>query len=249
MRRERHQHPPDSPHIRADVFGQPHHDIEAAVTFKELTDRLAAKGYAGDTLDIGNQTGTGNSLLNFGNQPGTGADAIDEGTETEAVLAQAERDRELVEDLLQMIQNRDAEEEINITAGAAGSVTLDEVLAEDEELAVVDDILTNQALWNAIDQMNEEMGTQSIHKLSREELVVQFVSTSGLGLFAAITVYALRGGALMASWLSTVPLWGTLDPLPVLADKRDEEKEEKGRGKRTRRERDAESLFSGQEGA
>ncbi len=203
----------------------------------------------GDTLDIGNQTGTGNSLLNFGNQPGTGADAIDEGTETEAVLAQAERDRELVEDLLQMIQNRDAEEEINITAGAAGSVTLDEVLAEDEELAVVDDILTNHALWNAIDQMNEEMGTQSIHKLSREELVVQFVSTSGLGLFAAITVYALRGGALMASWLSTVPLWGTLDPLPVLADKRDEEKEEKGRGKHTRRERDAESLFSGQEGA
>ena len=136
-----------------------------------------------------------------------------------------------------------------LASGRAIGATLEEDSEEEEELAVVDDILTNHALWDAIDRMNEEMAAYSDNKLTREELVVQFVSTSGLGLFAAATVYALRGGALMASWLSTVPLWGTLDPLPVLRERKDEDKEELEGSEKSTRERQAESLFSGQEGA
>ncbi|MDJ0878497.1 MAG: DUF2341 domain-containing protein [Halieaceae bacterium] len=200
----------------------------------------------GDNLEIGNRAGTGSSIFNLTNSDATN---LDEDSETDAAIADAERDRELVEDLLQLIQDGDTEDDITLASGRAIGATLGEDSEEEEELAVVDDILTNHALWDAIDRMNEEMAAYSDSKLTREELVVQFVSTSGLGLFAAATVYALRGGALMASWLSTVPLWGTLDPLPVLRERKDEDKEELEGSEKSTRERQAESLFSGQEGA
>jgi hypothetical protein len=201
---------------------------------------------AGD-LDIGNRAGSGNNSFTIGDSSQV---ELDDSSEDAATIAAAERERELVEDLLQLIQDGDTEEDINLTAGVAGNVTLQAQEAEEEELAAVNDVLTNHALWDAIDRMNEEMALQSSDKLSREELVVQFVSTSGLGLFAALTVYALRGGALMASWLSTMPLWGNLDPLPILRDKKDEEKEkEKARDRKANNERKAESMFAGQEQA
>ncbi len=238
--------PIDSPALDDPLVPPPSNNLNDPVLDSDIgTDPVLE---IGDTFNVGNQTGTGNSLLNFGNQTGGDADGVDENSDAKAAILEAERDRELVDDLLQLIQGGETEEDITLTAGAAGTAVIAEEIAEEEELAVIDDILTNHALWDAIDQMNEEMASQSINKLTREELVVQFVSTSGLGLFAAITVYALRGGALMASWLSTVPLWGTLDPLPVLRDKK-EEKDDKDSKKRSSSERKAESLFSGQEGA
>ena len=51
------------------------------------------------------------------------------------------------------------------------------------------------------------------------ELAVQFVGTSSVGILAGFTIYALRGGALLASWFSTMPVWSTLDPLPVISTK------------------------------
>ena len=61
-----------------------------------------------------------------------------------------------------------------------------------------------------IDQTAEESEAAS------QELVVQVVSTTGLGLVGGATAYALRGGALLASLLSTMPVWNILDPLPIL---------------------------------
>ncbi len=202
---------------------------------------------AEDDLNIGNRAGSRGDVVDVSDGD---AVATEEDSETGLAIAQAERDQELVEDLLQLIQGENQDENISLKTSIAGNVTLQEVIAQDEEFNIVNDVLTNHALWDAIDRMNEEMTLQSSDKLSRDELVVQFVSTSGLGLFAAITVYALRGGALMASWLSTMPLWGNLDPLPVVRDKKDEEEEEeKLRKRKATRERNAESMFSGQERA
>ena len=99
-------------------------------------------------------------------------------------------------------------------------------------------------MWDAIDRMNEQFTNGD--RLSRDELVVQLVSASGLGLFAALTVYALRGGALLASWLSAIPLLSTLDPL-LVARVRRKKKDEENKAKDTENADSPESLFSGRE--
>ena len=48
--------------------------------------------------------------------------------------------------------------------------------------------------------------------------MVQVVGSTGFGVVAGATVYALRGSALLASLFSTMPLWSVYDPLPVLAN-------------------------------
>jgi len=58
-------------------------------------------------------------------------------------------------------------------------------------------------------------------------LVVEVVSTTGVGLLAGLVTYALRGGALAASFLSTMPLWRIYDPLPILASERRKSKDTK----------------------
>ena len=59
-----------------------------------------------------------------------------------------------------------------------------------------------------------------------DDFVVEVVSTTGLGLLAGIVAYALRGGALLASMLSMMPLWVTYDPLPILAKKKRDNKDQ-----------------------
>ncbi|NNJ97200.1 MAG: hypothetical protein HKP12_08565 [Gammaproteobacteria bacterium] len=49
--------------------------------------------------------------------------------------------------------------------------------------------------------------------------------SSGVVLTAGIVAWAMRGGALLSSLMSTIPLWKGYDPLPVLAYKDDDEDE------------------------
>jgi len=53
------------------------------------------------------------------------------------------------------------------------------------------------------------------------------VSSSGVALTAGVVAWVLRSGALMASLISTIPLWKGYDPLPLVAYK-DDDDEEKG---------------------
>jgi hypothetical protein len=45
------------------------------------------------------------------------------------------------------------------------------------------------------------------------------ITSSGITLTAGIVAWALRSGALVTSLMSTMPLWRSFDPLPILAYK------------------------------
>jgi hypothetical protein len=82
------------------------------------------------------------------------------------------------------------------------------------ELTHVNSVLNNHALWREIDAMNRQLGGE---ESVQEQLVVEVVSTTGVGMAAGLVAYALRGGALLTSLMATMPLWRAYDPLPVLA--------------------------------
>ena len=91
------------------------------------------------------------------------------------------------------------------------------------EIQHVNAVLNSHAMWRGIDAMKQQM--DSSDSLG-DDFVVEVVSTTGLGLLAGIVAYALRGGALLASMLSMMPLWVTYDPLPILAKKKRDNKDQ-----------------------
>ena len=76
-----------------------------------------------------------------------------------------------------------------------------------------------QALLTAIDQMKDGMG----ENMSAVEFRSAAVSSSGMVLTTGVVAWVLRSGALMASMISTIPLWKGYDPLPLLAYRDDED--------------------------
>ena len=94
----------------------------------------------------------------------------------------------------------------------------------------------NQALWEAIDRMK-----QDIEGNSEQELMAKLGKSTMAGLSAGFVVWLLRGGSLLAALLSAMPLWRRFDPLPILAYRR--KTDEKKRRPR-KDEDDAEALRS-----
>jgi hypothetical protein len=83
------------------------------------------------------------------------------------------------------------------------------------------------ALWTSVDKMKQEMA-ESAAQMDMGELKVAAAKSSGVVLTAGIVAWAMRGGALLSSLMSTIPLWKGYDPLPVLAYK-DDEDDDKGK--------------------
>jgi hypothetical protein len=74
-------------------------------------------------------------------------------------------------------------------------------------------------LRNSLDAVKEEMASD--HQLSKVYLGSAIVSSVGLSV--GYVVWLLRGGMLLGSLLSSLPAWQILDPLPILARKKDGE--------------------------
>ena len=55
------------------------------------------------------------------------------------------------------------------------------------------------------------------------DVEVQIIMGSTASLTAGIVSWVLRGGSLLASFMSTVPLLNRFDPLPILKSREDEE--------------------------
>ena len=72
---------------------------------------------------------------------------------------------------------------------------------------------------NSLDDMKKEMAND--HQLNKVYLGSAIVSSVGLSV--GYVVWLLRGGMLLSTLLSSIPAWQILDPLPVLARKRDED--------------------------
>ena len=112
----------------------------------------------------------------------------------------------------------------------ARPVEKEEVVSEVEERKVETfsavQVKSMDALWSAIDKMKQEMGGTSGEKMSPTEFKVAAAKSSGVVLTAGVVAWILRSGALLSSLMSTIPLWRGYDPLPILAYKDDEEKED-----------------------
>ena len=74
-------------------------------------------------------------------------------------------------------------------------------------------------LRNSLDAVKEEMASDNqVTKVYLGSAIV-----SSVGLSVGYVVWLLRGGMLLSSLLSSLPAWRLLDPLPILARKRDDD--------------------------
>ncbi len=83
-----------------------------------------------------------------------------------------------------------------------------------------------KALLISIDKMKQEVSENVVDDFSNIETRSAVISGSGVALTAGVVAWVLRSGAVMASLLTSIPLWKGYDPLPLLVYKDDEEKEE-----------------------
>jgi hypothetical protein len=74
-------------------------------------------------------------------------------------------------------------------------------------------------LRNSLDAVKDKMTRD--HQLSKVYLGSAIVSSVGLSV--GYVVWLLRGGMLLGSLLSSLPAWQILDPLPILARKKDDD--------------------------
>ncbi len=80
-------------------------------------------------------------------------------------------------------------------------------------------VLDYEYLRNSLDAVKQEMTSEI--KLGKMYLGSAIVSS--IGLSVGYIVWLLRGGMLFASLLSSIPAWQFLDPLPILARKKDDD--------------------------
>jgi hypothetical protein len=73
-------------------------------------------------------------------------------------------------------------------------------------------------------------GTEN-EQTTQDEMIVGAATTSGVTVIAGVVSYILRGGSLLASFMSSLPLWNGFDPLPILnTDKSKTPIAKKGKG-------------------
>ncbi|MDH3320140.1 MAG: hypothetical protein OEO84_10685, partial [Betaproteobacteria bacterium] len=79
-------------------------------------------------------------------------------------------------------------------------------------------------LVQALDRMREELADQG----EVEQWVAGSAAVGGFALSVGYVLWLLRGGALLASLLTSLPVWRLIDPLPVLARVDEDESEDEG---------------------
>ena len=77
-------------------------------------------------------------------------------------------------------------------------------------------------LLGRIDSMHLGMDDEAAQQ-NADDVNVQIFVGSTASLTVGIVSWVLRGGALLASFMSTVPLLNRFDPLPILKAREDEE--------------------------
>jgi hypothetical protein len=76
-----------------------------------------------------------------------------------------------------------------------------------------------------MDAMAREMGSAG----AEQNATVRTVSQVAMAMTAGYVVWSLRGASLLASLLTSIPLWRSLDPLPILETRADKVQVKKAR--------------------
>ncbi len=74
----------------------------------------------------------------------------------------------------------------------------------------------NHELWDVLENMKDEMSSNGTND-SRFQLLVKSATGLSLTLSIGAVSWAIRGTTIMASMLSSMPLWKGFDPLPLLS--------------------------------
>jgi hypothetical protein len=82
--------------------------------------------------------------------------------------------------------------------------------------------LRSAAFAGQLDQLRESVR----HDLDLDKSLSISVASVSLGLSVVYVLWLIRGGVLLGSYLSALPAWRLLDPLPVLARFGDEDDDE-----------------------
>ena len=77
-------------------------------------------------------------------------------------------------------------------------------------------------LRDSLDAVKKEMTSQT----TISQVYLGSAIVSSIGLSVGYVVWLLRGGMLLASLLSSMPAWQFLDPLPILARKKNDDRSE-----------------------
>jgi len=125
-------------------------------------------------------------------------------------------------------------------------------------LQVSDDEALNEKyeleLLARIDSMHNSMDGDAA-QTSADDVDVQIVMGSTASLTAGIVSWVLRGGSLLASFMSTVPLLNRFDPLPILKSREEKEDVEEDSDdddsdtKFKKHQKRVDNMFSGKDGA
>ena len=83
---------------------------------------------------------------------------------------------------------------------------------------------TGGAFYNALDKMHQDIDESE--ETGRNNVFTAGVRGTGIALTAGFASWVLRGSSLLASFLSTIPVWRGLDPLPILAAARKKQKKD-----------------------
>jgi VCBS repeat-containing protein len=78
-------------------------------------------------------------------------------------------------------------------------------------------------LWATIDRMHKQMDEEELQNSNNSGVQVEIIVGSSITLTAGFVSWILRGGALLASMMSSVPLLNRFDPLPILKSQNDRE--------------------------
>ena len=110
-----------------------------------------------------------------------------------------------------------------VVAGSRGP-DLDALSLDSKALAVHQRTLTSAAFVKALDQVaKSQTETEQVHSV-----VVGSTTAVASSLSVGYILWLMRGGALAASLLASLPAWRSLDPLPILGRDRDDEPDEDG---------------------
>ncbi len=84
------------------------------------------------------------------------------------------------------------------------------------------DVVTNKQFVDALKRLDQDLQDSEDSNSRRYRLANDATLGVSLSATAGIIAWALRGGALFASAMASTPLWTSIDPVRVLAGKRDE---------------------------
>ncbi len=100
-------------------------------------------------------------------------------------------------------------------AFAGLSQGLNQILAESS--TIVEAIRTNLPMRRQLESMKRKMARAAGLQKRREKIIVGTTTGATISFAAGYVIWTCRGGSMLASFLSAMPMWKWFDPLPVLS--------------------------------